>query len=124
MRFLRYALALTLVIPLAGCPVAATTPAQATAPGYLNATDQTLGETLAAISAFVTTESTVNYPAETPAQQAVQKPYLNALITLTNSASALYLQYHAGTATLSQVQTAVTMAQGAQTNLTNAKGIK
>ena len=112
-------------VTLAGCPQpTSSTPPAALAPGYLNAQDQTLGQTLAAISSFVTNEATVNYPSLLPQMQAVEKPYLNTLIQLTNTANAMYLQYHAGTATLAQVQTAVSAAQSAQNNLTSAMGVK
>lgn len=113
-----------LLLPLAGCPAASsTTPAAALAPGYLNSADQTLGESLAAVNAFVNQEK-VNYAAETPAQQATEKPYLNGLITATNLANASYQAYHAGSQTLAQAQAALTSAQTAQTTLTTNQGVK
>lgn len=113
-----------LILPLAGCPAASsTTPSAALAPGYLNSADQILGESLAAVNAFVNQEK-INYAAETPAQQATEKPYLNGLITATDLANGAYLAYHQGSQTLPQAQAAFASAQQAQTALTTASGVK
>jgi hypothetical protein len=113
-----------LLLPLSGCVTAtSTTPAAALAPGYLNSADQTLGESLAAVNAFVNQEK-INYTAQTSAQQATEKPYLNGLITATNLANASYQAYHAGSQTLAQAQTALASAQQAQATLTTTQGVK
>jgi hypothetical protein len=107
---------------LIGCK-ASSAPAVPPAPGYLNSADQTLGESLAAVNAFANQEK-VNYAAESPSQQAIEKPYLNGLITATNLANASYQAYHAGSQTLAQAQSALAAAQAAQANLTQANGVK
>lgn len=121
--FLRYFILLALALPLAGCPVV-TAPTPPLAPGYSSQTDQSLGEALAALNAFVAHERTVNYPNLIPAMQAAEKPYLNGLIAATNAASAAYTAFHAGTGTLDAAQTAMSNAQTAQSNLTTAMGVK
>jgi hypothetical protein len=122
MKKLLLLLALT---PMLGCPSAtSTTPPAALAPGYFSPADQTLGQSLAALNAFVGNEVTVNYPNLTPAQQAVEKPYLNSLITATNLANSAYLTYHSGTGSLTVAQKNLASAQKAQANLTSAIGVK
>lgn len=111
-----------LALPLIfGCATA-TAPTPPVAPGYTSAADQTLGESLAAVNAFVGQEK-INYAAETPAQQATEKPYLNSLITATNLANAAYQSFHAGTQTLAQAQTAYASAKTAQDQLAAANGV-
>ncbi len=107
-----------------GCHAASTTvPATAVAPGYLSPADQTLGESLAAVDAFVNQEK-VNYQSLTAAQQAKEKAPLNALIAAVNVANTAYTMYHAGQETLAEAQGALTKAQGAQAALVAAKGVK
>ena len=118
----RIALLLFLSVSLLGCP-SASSPTQPLAPGYSTQADQTLGQSLAAVTAFRDQER-INYASLTSAQQAAEKPYLNALIDSVNVANTVYLALHAGTATLAQAQTAYLNAQTAQTNLTAAKGAK
>ena len=113
---------LALCLITVGCTATSTTPPAALAPGYLNAADQTLGESLAAVNAFVSQEK-INYAAETPALQAAEKTALNALIMATNVANASYTAYHVGSGTLAQAQTALTKAQTAQTALAATKGV-
>ena len=86
------------------------------APSQASAADQTLGQSLAAIDAFVTQEK-ANYAQLTPALQAAEKPYLNNLIAAVNAANQVYLAFHAGTATLAQAQVSFATAQSAQTAL-------
>ena len=111
-------LALCLPLILAGCPSSTITPP--TAPGYLNSTDQTLGESLAALNAFVNQEKT-NYASLTATQQAAEKTYLNSLIEATNAANVAYLAYHAGTQTQAQASAAIVNAQTAQATLVTQK---
>lgn len=101
----------------------ATSPTPPLAPGYLNPADQTLGQSLAAVNAFVTQEK-ANYAQLTPAQQATEKPYLNTLIDATAAADMAYTAYHQGSQTLAQAQTAYNQAQTAQNALTANKGVK
>lgn len=123
-RFLFLPLFLLLCFVPFGCaPATSTTPPAALAPGYLNSADQTLGESLAAVNAFVNQEK-INYVAAALAQQATEKPYLNGLITATNLANASYQAYHAGTQTIAQAQAALASAQTAQANLSAANGVK
>ena len=110
--------ALALCLMLAGCKPSTTT--APLAPGYQNAADQQMGESLAALNAFVNQEK-VNYTALTTAQQATEKPYLNDLILTTNLANAAYQAYHAGTGTAAAAQTALTTAQNSQTKLVSTK---
>jgi uncharacterized lipoprotein NlpE involved in copper resistance len=98
-------------------------PVQAPAPGYTSTTDQTLGQSLAAVNAFVQQEK-VNYASLSPSQQSVEKPYLNTLIDATNIANATYVAFHQGSATLQQAQTAFNTAENAQQALTANKGVK
>lgn len=108
---------------LAGCgAVNSTTPPAALAPGYSSASDQALGEGIAAVNAFVNQEK-INYAAETPTAQAVEKPILNNLITATNLANVAYTAFHAGTGTLPAAQSALTAAQNAQASLAAQKGV-
>jgi len=123
-------------IVMAGCPGSnpLNPPNQAQlAPGYRNAADQQLGQDLAAVSAFKDSE-VGNYNCDasaqaaktclSPAQKAVEKPYLNSLIDAVNVANAAYTAYHQGSQTLAQAQTAYKSAQSAQTTLTTNKGVK
>ena len=105
-----------------GCTVTATTPPAAVAPGYSSQADQTLGQSLAAIDAFVTQEK-ANYAQLSSALQAAEKPYLNNLIAAVNAANQVYLAFHAGTATLAQAQVSFATAQSAQTALAANKGV-
>lgn len=121
MKFRILALSLAL-LPMFGCG-AVSAPATPPAPGYSSAADQTLGQSLAALNAFVLQEK-INYAQLTAAQQAPEKAALNALIDATNIANAAYTAFHAGTGTLAQAQTALTTAQGAQGQLTAKKAGK
>lgn len=120
-------LALTLCLcmaPILGCPSATTTtPTAALAPGYSSQVDQTLGQTLGALSAFVTNEKR-NYNELSVERQAPEKPYLNTLIEAVNVANATYLAFHQGTTTLAQAQTELLKAETAQSALVAQKGIK
>lgn len=109
---------------LTGCKTATSTTApQALAPGYSSSTDQTLGETLAALNGFATQES-ANYQTASADIKAAEKAPLNAFILAVNLANASYVAYHSGTQTQAQAQAAVTNAQSAQTTLIAAQGVK
>lgn len=134
-RFLVLALALSAV---AGCKtVSAPTPV---APGYLNATDQQLGQTLRGARDFYRTiqcetqgqnfqELTDTCVPDTTIQKLTltptEKTSFTVLAASINSAEVVYQQYHLGQATLAQVQTAVqtvTQQQSAlQSTLTGGK---
>lgn len=117
-------LSIFLALPLLGCPSAtSTTPPAALAPGYTSQADQTLGQSLAALDAFVMQEK-INYAQLTVAQQTPEKPFLNALIDAANVADAAYLAFHANTGTLAAAQTDLSNALTAQGKLTAAKGVK
>ena len=111
----------SLFLLFGGCHAASTTTPPA--PGYLNAADQQLGESLAAVNGFVNQEK-LNYAQEDAATQAKEKPLLNDLITATNLANAAYTAYHAGTGTIQQAQAALTQAQTAQNALATLQGVK
>lgn len=118
----RIILALCLLAPMApilGCPSATTTtPPTALAPGYTSQFDQTAGQTLAAAHALVS-KATADYPSLTPAQQATEKPILNAFVLAVNTADSVYLAFHAGTATQAQVQSQLNSVTAAQTAYTS-----
>jgi hypothetical protein len=83
-------------ILLTGCtnPPATTPPPAAIAPGYLNQTDQQMGEALAAARAFYTQIQT-DIAKGTYTPSASEKTVLNAFATSLNIANAAYLAYHA-----------------------------
>jgi hypothetical protein len=114
----RLAIFLTLPLLLSGCKVTATTSPAALAPGYTTPFDQTAGQTLAAAHALVS-KATTDYPSLTPAQQATEKPILNAFVSAVNTADSVYLAFHQGTATQAQVQTQLNSVATAQTAYTN-----
>lgn len=114
-------LSVFLALPI-GCATASS-PTPPLAPGYSNSQDQTLGQTLAAINAFVTTEKS-HFNTLTTAQQSKERTILNPLIDATTVANAVYLAYHAGTKTEADAQTAVSAAQAAQTNFSSQNGVK
>lgn len=122
---IRTSLALpALLLALCGCgAVNSTTPPAALAPSYSSTADQSIGEGLAAVNAFVLQEKT-NYAQATATVQAAEKTSLNALITATDLANAAYTSFHAGTGTLPAAQTALTSAQNAQAALVAQKGVK
>jgi hypothetical protein len=101
-RFLILALAIPLSV---GC-AKSTAPTPPTAPGYTNAVDQSLGETLAAARAFYTRLQT-DAAAGTFKPSAAETSALNDLGTAINVAEPIYLAYHAGTATQAAAQQAV-----------------
>lgn len=113
---------LVLAAGVLGCNTAtSTTPSAALAPGYANIDDQNLGRALAGVNAFVTQEK-INYATLTQAQQAPEKPFLNALIDATALADTAYSAYHQGSQTLAQAQAAEKTAEAAQTELVTKKG--
>jgi hypothetical protein len=98
---------ITLVLLLgmltAGCtnPANTTPPPQALAPGYLNATDQQMGEALAAAHAFyVRIQTDVAAGKYTPSP--VEKTALNNFAIALNTAQSLYLNYHASPSVVSE----------------------
>ena len=108
------------LIPLAGCPTASTTtPPAALAPGYTSQFDEKAGQALGAAHALVS-KAVLDYPTLSPTQQAAEKSVLNAFVIAVNTADSVYLAYHSGSATQSQVQTALNSVSTAQTNYTAA----
>lgn len=118
------AFAMTFVV---GCKTNTVT--QPLAPGYNNATDQTLGQTLAGANWFYASvqcstigqgfnqtthvcDPNVIVQKYTPAE--TEKSALNDLSLAINAANAIYLQYHHGTATLAQAQAAVSLVSSKQ----------
>lgn len=97
--------------------------ATAPAPGYITSTDQSVGQDLAAVTAFRDQEK-INYAGKSASAQATEKPYLNTLIDAVNVANTAYIAYHSGSGTLAQVQSAVTSAQSAQATLLSSQGVK
>jgi len=97
--------------PQVGCKTNTVQPPLA--PGYINSTDQSMGETLAAAHAFYhalynDSQPQNGQPAKwTPKPQ--EKTALNALEASLNVAQPLYLAYHQGSTTVSvtEVQNAV-----------------
>jgi hypothetical protein len=88
-------LLLCLALPI-GCTTAPNTsqPPAAIAPGYLNATDQQLGEILSGARAFyvsIQQQSAAGKITLTP----TEKTAFNAFATALNTAEAAYLSYHA-----------------------------
>src|SRR5215472_14724714 len=114
-RFARLTLCATLL--LTGCKVSSTTPPAAVAPGYANQTDQIIGQSLAALDAFVS-QAQKDYLMLPAAQQTAEKGVLNNLIAAANAANRVYLAYHAGTQTEAQAQQALGVAQQAQASYT------
>lgn len=107
-----------------GCNKTSTNPATL-APGYINQTDQTLGETLASAHAFYQTlQQDAASGKWTPS--AAAKTALNALGSSLNVAQPLYLAYHSGanTVTASQVQTAVADVVNKQSAVQAQIGVK
>jgi hypothetical protein len=112
-------LSVWLALPLTfGCGATATTPPAALAPGYTSQFDQTAGQALAAAHALVA-KATADYPTLTAAQQATEKPILNAFVSAVNAADTVYLAFHNGTATQAAVQAQLNAVATAQTNYTN-----
>lgn len=137
MKLRLHHLALLLILPLMfGCvKTSSTTTPIALAPGYTSQADQTLGQSLAAVTAFrdqeklrYTCQSTDQLagkaPCLTDAQKATEKPYLNSLIEATNLANVTYVAFHSGTSTLAQAQSALAAAQNAQAGLLSSQGVK
>lgn len=114
----RLTLCLILLLPLAGCPSSVTAPPTPLAPGYTSQFDQTAGQTLAAAHALVG-KAIGDYPSLTTAQQATEKPILNAFVSAVNTADTVYLAFHNGTATQAQVQAQLTAVAQAQNNYTS-----
>lgn len=114
-----------LALPLIfGCAAAtSTTPPTALAPRYTSAADQAAGQTLAAAHALVS-KAVTDYTSLTPAQQATVKGPLNAFVTAVNTADSIYIAFHAGTATITQVNAAVTQVTSTQTAYTTASGVQ
>jgi hypothetical protein len=110
---------LLLILPVApmGCVQPNTTPAtQALAPGYSNAADQQMGEILSGAHAFYNSIQQQSQ-AGTLILSADMKQKFNAFGVSLNAAQAVYLAYHAGTATQAEAQTAVSKVQTEQAAL-------
>jgi len=90
------AFAFILTFGAIGCtnPPTTTPPPAAVAPGYLNATDQQIGEALSAARAFyVSMQTAIQKGTYTPS--VTEKTALNAFATAINTAEAAYIAYHA-----------------------------
>ena len=112
-------LALALPLMMAACSTTtATTPAAALAPGYLNATDQQLGEILAGAHTFYTSIQQQS-AAGTMTLTVAEKSAFNTFGTSLNAAQAVYLAYHANptAANLTAAQTAVNTVSAQQAAL-------
>ena len=134
MRLLRPALALLLILPLAGCPQpSANTPPQAIAPGYISPADQQMAEILSGSRTFYNTVQCetrgLNWSqptAQCMIDPSITKPLLltatekaafNDFGTTLNIAETAHLAYHYGMGTLATAQSAVTATQQKQTSL-------
>jgi len=97
------ALVLFLGMLTAGCTNAPTTtpPPAALAPGYLNATDQQMGEALAAAHAFYVRIQT-DVAAGKYVPSPTEKTALNNFAIALNTAQTLYLNYHASPSVVSE----------------------
>jgi hypothetical protein len=108
---------LLLLCMLGGCHTATITPpTTALAPGYLNAADQQMGEILSGARAFYTSIQTQSATGKITLTPAVKTSF-NAFGVALNSAEAVYLAYHNGTATQAAAQTAVNTVQSQQAAL-------
>lgn len=114
---LRFAILLCLPLMLAGCKTTTgTTPPLAPASGYNSQYDQQAGQILAAARAFylsVQQQSASGQMVLSP----TEKQAFNVFGITLNGADAVYLAYHAGNATIVQVQTAVNQVQQQQAAL-------
>jgi hypothetical protein len=116
-----FAIAAVSVASMGGCKAAtATTAPAALAPGYLNAFDQTTGESLSSAHAFAASASS-----NAATLSASQKAALNVFINALDAAQIVYAAYHGGTATQAQVADALASVSTAQasfsTTVTGAK---
>lgn len=131
------ALGLLLGMASVGCnPPTTTPPPAAIAPGYLNSADQTMGQVLSGARNFYvsiqcstmgqgTTTPVVGVPlACDPTKQVTPlvlaqtvKDAFNDFHTALNTADAVYLAYHGGSATEAQAQAAVNTVQTKQAAL-------
>ncbi len=108
-------LAVAMLAPM-GCKKATATNPATLAPGYTSQADQAMGTTLKGIHDFytglmarITADKRVLSPAENTA--------LTSLAYALNIADTTYVDYHNGTATLQQAQTAISNASAAQSNV-------
>ncbi len=124
----RILLSLSLLLCAVGCAPTTTTPPLA--PGYANQTDQVMGETLAAANGFyhsiqcqtqakawdATAKTCAASPQVTSAMTLTptEKTAFNSFAVALNTANAVYLNFHAGTATQAQAQTAINTVQTQQ----------
>ena len=99
------------MISVLGCKTV--TVAQPLAPGYQNAADQTMGEVLAGAHSFYTSIQSQSV-AGTITLSATEKQAFNVFGVSLNTADAVYLAYHAGTATQAAAQAAVNTVQSQQ----------
>lgn len=107
------------IVALAGCKQ--TTSTAPLAPGFNNATDQTIGEVLAsAHAAYTRLQQDVVAGKWTPS--ATEKTALNSFALALNTADSTYLAYHNGTATLAQAQAAAQTVTDQQTALESTLG--
>ena len=110
-------LILALLVPLAACkPVIGPTPPLA--PGYLNTTDQTMGEILAGAHSFYTTIQQESASGQMTLS-ATEKQVFNTFGVTLNAAQTVYLVYHTDptAANLAAAQMAVNQVQTQQAAL-------
>jgi len=112
-------LILALALPL-GCATASTTPPPAAnapvANGYLNPADQQMGQVLAGARNFYVSIQTQSVQGTLTLSASVKKAFNDFGVSL-NTADAIYLAYHNGTATQSDAQNAVNAVQSKQAAL-------
>jgi hypothetical protein len=113
-------LAAVLCLTAVGCAKKTTT-ATPPPPGAINSTDATINEALQPIHAFVASMVSQSN-AGTVTLTANQKALLNKLVTDVNAADTLYQAWHAagGAGSTTQINAAITTAQGDQTALNAA----
>ena len=107
--------ALALCLCLTGCP-SSTTTTPPLAPGYLNASDQQMGEILAGARSFYTSIQSQG-AAGTLTLNTTAKLSFNDFGAALNAAETDYLAYHSGAATQAQAQAAVNDVQTKQAAL-------
>jgi hypothetical protein len=116
----RFALALCLLLPIAGCKTSATTPPAALLPGAVNQFDQTSYATLISVQAALNSLNT-SYKAN-PAGLASLKPILDQAAADYNLAELAWQTYHQAATAANQaaVTSAITKTQSDLLSATKA----
>lgn len=105
------------LVLLMGCgAVNTSTPPTAPAQGYANAADQQMGEILAGARSFYTTIQQESVSGAV-VLSATEKQAFNDFGASLNAAEAVYLAYHAGTATQASAQMGVDIVKNKQAAL-------